>query len=115
MKQPDSTRRCGCDPVAPKQERLPAELTAAIDAIRPRDKALLKALEDPETRARFLEAPHAVLRKLKLPVSAALEHFLRRGNANRPEDLEARPVVLPNGQRLTPRVRVRISGESKEG
>jgi hypothetical protein len=115
MSEQDPTRPRGCDPAAPAAERLPAEVAAAIDAIKPREKALLRALEDAETRTRFLEAPHAVLRKLKLPVPAALQHFLRRGNANRPEDFQARPVVLPNGQILTPRVRVRITGESEEG
>jgi hypothetical protein len=98
----------------PDAERLDdAEFTAAIDELAGSEKRLLAALKKPEATAEFLADPAKFLRRLKIPVPAVVEHRLRLPRVNRAETLTAQPIVLPNGQTITPNVKVRITGRER--
>lgn len=90
-----------------------AEFTAGIDALAEHEQRLLAALSTPEATAEFLADPGKVLRRLKIPVPEAVDHRLRLPDTNRASDLTGQPVVLPNGQTITPRVKVRIVGRER--
>ena len=90
-----------------------AEFTAAIDGLARSEKRILAALKTPEATAEFLADPSKFLRRLKIQVPAVVEHRLRRPRVNRAESLTAQPIVLPNGQTITPNVTVRITGRER--
>ncbi|MCV7384560.1 hypothetical protein [Mycolicibacter longobardus] len=89
------------------------EFTAAVEELAEHEKRLLDHLADPAATKAFLADPSAVLRRLKIPVPAAIAHRLRLPDANRIGDLTARPVGLPNGQTITPRAKIRIVGRKR--
>lgn len=90
-----------------------AEFTAAIEEMAKQERRLLATLATPEATAEFLADPRRVLRRLKIPIPAVVDHRLRLANANRADQLTAAPVILPNGQTITPRVKVRITGRGR--
>ena len=87
-----------------------AEFTAAIEELAKHERRLLAELKKPEATIEFLEDPRKVLRRLKIPIPAVVGHRLRLANTNRVEHVTAQPVVLPNGQTITPQVTVHITG-----
>jgi hypothetical protein len=101
---------CGSDYSADAED---AEFTAAIEQLAEHEKRLLAQLAKPEAAKEFLENPREVLHRLKIPVPAVVEHRLRLPHANRAENLAAQPVILPNGQTITPTVTVRITGRER--
>ena len=89
------------------------EFTAAIQALSKYEKRLLKEVATPEATQEFLRDPRKVLQRLKIPIPAVVDHRLRLPDANRIEDVTAQPVTLPNGQTITPQVKVRIVGRKR--
>lgn len=89
------------------------EFADAVKELAKHEKRILSELSTPEATAEFLEHPARVLRRLRIPVPAAVAHRLRLPTANRVEDVAAQPVILPNGQTITPKVRVRIVGRER--
>lgn len=103
---------CGSD--APEsRDTDDSEFTAAIEALTKYEKRLLKEVATPDAAREFLQDPRKVLRRLKIPIPAVVDHRLRLPNANRIEDVTAQPVTLPNGQTITPQVNVRIVGRKR--
>ena len=99
------------DPTQPESTATEdVEFTAAIEELAKHEKRILGELKKPEATAEFLKDPRKVLRRLKIPIPAAVAHRLRLANANRVEHVTAQPVVLPNGQTITPQVTVHITG-----
>jgi hypothetical protein len=86
------------------------EFTAAIEQLTEHENRILKEVATPQATQDFLRDPRETLHRLKIPIPAVVDHRLRLPNANRIEDVTAKPVTLPNGQTLTPRVKVRIVG-----
>ncbi len=86
------------------------EFADAIKELAKHEKRILAELATPEATAEFLADPAKVLRRLRIPVPAAVAHRLRLPMANRVEDIAAQPVILPNGQTIAPKVRIRIVG-----
>lgn len=88
-----------------------AEFNAGIEELARQERRILAALDNnPEATEQFLTDPGTFLRRLRIPVPAAVAHRLRQPRANSPDSLVARPIVLPNGQTITPKVTVRITG-----
>jgi hypothetical protein len=87
-----------------------SEFTAAIEELAKHEKRVLKEVATPEATREFLRDPRKVLRRLKVPIPAVVDHRLRLPTANRIEDVTAQPVTLPNGQTINPQVKVRIVG-----
>jgi hypothetical protein len=90
-----------------------AEFTAAIEELAKHEKRILAELAKPEATQEFLADPRKVLRRLKIPIPAVVEHRLRLPNANGIEQFAAQPVVLPNGQTITPKTTVHIVGRER--
>jgi hypothetical protein len=90
-----------------------AEFTAAIEELAKQEKRILAELANPEAAQEFLADPRKVLRRLKIPIPAVVEHRLRLPNANRIEQFAAQPVALPNGQTITPKATVHIVGRER--
>jgi hypothetical protein len=90
-----------------------AEFIAAIEELASHEKRILAELATPEATKEFLADPRKVLRRLKIPIPAVIDHRLRLPNANRIEQFAAQPVVLPNGQTITPKATVHIVGRER--
>ena len=90
-----------------------SEFNAAIKALAKHEKRLLKEVAGREATEEFLRDPRKVLQRLKIPIPAVVDHRLRLPDANRIEDVTAQPVTLPNGQTITPQVKVRIVGRKR--
>jgi hypothetical protein len=89
------------------------EFDAAIEELAKHERRILAAVAKPDVAEEFLADPSKLLRRLKIPVPAAVAHRLRLPTANRVEDVTAQPVVLPNGQVITPKVTVHITGRKR--
>lgn len=90
----------------------PDWLRAEIEALKKHEAVVLRALEDAANRELYLRDPAALLGKLKVPVSGALKARLRtaaEGSASPP----SLSIRLPNGQTLSPRVKVRFVKERR--
>lgn len=103
---------CGSDK-PDSADKHDAEFTAAIEQLAKHEKRILKELATPEATEEFLSDPRKVLRRLKIPIPAVVEHRLRLPNANRIEQFAVQPVVLPNGQTITPKATVHIVGRER--
>jgi hypothetical protein len=103
---------CGSD-LPDRTDTDDAEFNAAIEELAKHERRLLATLATPEAIAEFLADPRRVLRRLKIPIPAVVDHRMRLPNANRPGSLTVPPVVLPNGQIITPQVKVRITGRGR--
>lgn len=90
-----------------------AEFAAAVAELAKHEKRLLTELAKPEATAAFLEDPGKVLRRLKIPIPAVVAHRIRLPEANHIANLAPQPVVLPNGQTITPKVKVHIVGRER--
>lgn len=90
-----------------------AEFTAAIEELSRSERRILAAVDTPEGSAEFLADPAKFLRRLRIPLPAVLDHRLRLPGGNRAESFTAQPIVLPNGQTITPKVAVHITGRER--
>lgn len=100
---------CGSDQSEPKDD----EFTAAIEELAKHERRILAEVAKGDVAEEFLADPAKVLRRLKIPIPAAVAHRLRLPTANRVEDVTAQPVLLPNGQVITPKVTVHITGRKR--
>ena len=89
------------------------EFSAAIEELARSERQILAAVRTPEGTAEFLADPAKLLRRLKIPVPAVIGHRLRLPRVNRAESLTTQPIVLPNGQTITPKVAVHITGRER--
>jgi hypothetical protein len=103
---------CGSDK-QDSADKNDAEFNAAVEELAKHEKRILKELATPEATEEFLADPRKVLRRLKIPIPAVIEYRLRQANANRIEHFATQPVVLPNGQTITPKATVHIVGRER--
>lgn len=92
------------------EARLSPSLKADLDSLRQHEGKLLEALaKDPKRVEAFLTDPARELKRLQIKVPAALRQRLVPHNAFE-EVLKPASIRLANGQVITPKVRVRVSG-----
>jgi hypothetical protein len=104
---------CGSDDLDASRPDDDTEFNAAIEELARDERRILAALGTPEATAEFLRDPGNFLRRLRIQVPAAVAHRLRLPRANRADTLIAQPIVLPNGQTITPKITVRITGRRR--
>lgn len=98
-KHDDDTR----DPVA----RFAPHLREEFEEVRRSEDEIVRALEDPETAARFAADPVDALEQIGVKVPPVLKARLRAAGPHVPPD--DRRFRLPNGQVVTAHVKVRFT------
>ena len=88
--------------------QLPPTLRKEVSGINRYRKRILKALEDEEMKALFIQDPGQALTQMNIKVSPLLRKRLKKG-----ADLEAflgkQKFRLPNGQVIEPNIRIRFT------
>ena len=100
-----STRLRGDDFI----DRLPPDLKKEIQELRKYEKQVLEALKDQGTADLFRVNPAAALARMKIDLSPVLRKRLAAGIPGQ-DFLAPRSFLMPNGKRITPRVRVHFTG-----
>ena len=100
------------DPIAEHLAAMPDWARAELEALRKHENTVVKALSDAKVRDQFLSDPAAVLRKLKIPVSAALGNRMQQ-DPTLAELKRGLVVRLPNGDLLQPRINIRFTKENR--
>ena len=98
-------------------ERLPPEIRKEIEGLRKHENRVLEALEDEEMHRLFIHDPAAALARLKIPMSALLRKRLQAHRAHSkspPPFLCPSSFMLPNGRKVTPKIRVRFTGAKED-
>lgn len=95
-------------------ERLPPEIRKEIEELRKYEKRVLEALEDEEMHRLFTHDPAAALARLKIPMSALLRKRLQAHSKSPPPFLCPNSFMLPNGRKVTPKIRIRFTGAKED-
>ena len=88
----------------------PAWLQQELKVIRKYEDKVLEALKDEDNAELFAKDPGSLLRKLKIPMSGAFRERLR-GDVSLAALKKKHCFELPNGQVVTPNIRIRFTKE----
>ncbi|HNY31066.1 MAG TPA: hypothetical protein PKO15_09265 [Fibrobacteria bacterium] len=111
----DSKRQDPCAKPGPMgepslDERLPPRLRADLQSLRSQENRILESLNaDPRRAAAFLADPARELKRAGVKVPSDLRASLKPV-AGLEELLKPASIRLPNGQVITPKVKLRITG-----
>jgi hypothetical protein len=98
------------NPLQDALARQPSWLRSELEALRKHEAKVLGALKDEKQAYLFYSDPAALLKKIGIPVSSQLRARLQT-DTSFAELAKKRCFTLPNGQNITPRVRVRFTRE----
>jgi hypothetical protein len=87
----------------------PASLHESLRELQKRQEELGRVLDDESSQRLFQEDPVAALHAAGIEISAELRKRLRR-LPKLAEELNGRSFLLPTGQVITPKVRIRVRG-----
>ena len=95
-------------------KHLPPDLRREIEALRKYEGRVLEALQDEEMTRLFTKDPAEALGRMKIPLSPRLRKRLREHAKTPPAFVCPPSFLLPNGRKLTPRVRVHFTGAKED-
>ncbi len=88
----------------------PAWLRTELEGLKKHENEILRSLKEDANRELFISDAPRFLKKLNLPISGALAARLR-GDASWQKLKQGVCFKLPNGQTVTPRVRINFTKE----
>jgi hypothetical protein len=93
--------------------KLPASLKKEMIAMRKHEALILEKLNNDEELARlFMDDPGNALTKMGLPLSPGLKKRMKPGDGLH-QYSQPREIHLPDGQTVTPRMKIKFSGKKE--
>jgi len=104
----DSASPAARGELGPLVQQFGPTLQAEFDELAKHETRMMQLLSDPALHARFLQDPVGTLESHGVPVGPTIRLRLKRLLSGAPPEP---PVInLPNGQVLTPKITIRITG-----
>jgi hypothetical protein len=94
------------------RQKVNPSLRKDLDSLRRYEKRILTGLKDDETARLFLSDPGAALAKIGVTVPPAIRKRLKPDETVT-DVLKPRKFRLPNGQIITPRIRINFTGAGR--
>jgi len=94
------------------RQKVNPSLRKELDSLRRYEKRILTGLKDDETARLFLSDPGAALAKIGVAVPPAIRKRLKPDETVT-DVLKPRKFRLPNGQIITPRIRINFTGAGR--
>jgi len=95
--------------------QLSPSLQREMQELRKHEAKILRLLSDPQKAELYLSNPLQLLQAEGIRVPALLKRRLQQFDPNIAQHLSRQAFVLPNGQTITARVKVRFTQGPKEG